>query len=111
VRAVVLCQIPNAYTASAITGNDLTLVGVDHYVVDWRAVGIASLNRTASRLPDLDRAIFRACDHPFSLAVECDACDVAGVAFECEEGVWVCGFDVVKFDCVMTSGGEEAFVW
>jgi hypothetical protein len=111
VRAIVLRKIPNAHASSAITGNDLTLVGVDHYVVDWRAVGIASLNRAASRFPDLDRAIFRTCDHPLSFTVECDACDVASVTFECKEGVWVCGFDVVKFDCVMTSGGEEAFVW
>jgi hypothetical protein len=86
------------------------LVGVDHYVVDWRAVGIASLNRAASRFPDLDRAIFRACDHPFSLAVECDARDVASVTFESKKRVWVCGFDVVEFDRVMASSGEESFV-
>ena len=73
-------------------------------------MGIASLNRAAPRLPDFDRAIFRTCDHPFSLAVECDACDVAGVTFKCEQRVRVCGFDVVEFDCVMASSGQEAFV-
>ena len=109
-RAVVFRKIPDAHTASAITGNDLALVWVDHYVVDRGAVRIASLNRTAPRFPNLDRAIFRTCDHPFSFAVECDACDVASVTFERQERVWVCGFDVVEFDCVMTSCGKETFV-
>jgi hypothetical protein len=33
-RAIVLCKIPNADTASTITSNDLALVGVDYHVVD-----------------------------------------------------------------------------
>jgi hypothetical protein len=109
-RAVVLCKIPYAHAASTVTGNDLALVWVDDYIVDRGAMGIASLDRTAPGLPDFDCAIFRACDHPFSFAVKCDACDIACMAFECEKGVWVCGFDVVEFDSVMTSSGKEAFV-
>lgn len=73
-------------------------------------MGIASLDRATPSLPDLDCAIFRACDHPFSLTVECDPRHVAAVTLKCEEGVWVCGFDVVEFDRVMACRGEEAFV-
>jgi hypothetical protein len=73
-------------------------------------MGITSLDRATPSLPDLDCAIFRACDHPFSLAVECDARHIATVTLKCEEGVWVCGFDVVEFDRVMASRSEESFV-
>lgn len=73
-------------------------------------MGIASLNRATPSLPDLDCAIFRACDHPFSLAVECDARYVATMTLKCEEGVWVCGFNIVEFDRVMASRSEEAFI-
>jgi len=73
-------------------------------------VGIAALDRATPCLPDFHRAIFRTCDHPFPFTVECDARNVARVAFECEEGVWVRGFDVVEFDRVVTSSGKEAFV-
>jgi hypothetical protein len=73
-------------------------------------MGIASLDRATPSLPDLDCAIFRACDHPFSLAVECDARHVATVTLKSEEGIWICGFDVVEFDRVMASRSEEALV-
>jgi hypothetical protein len=83
---------------------------MNNYVIDRRAMGIASLDRTTPGLPDLHCAIFRACDHPFSFAVECDTCDVACMAFEGEERVWVRRFDVVELDRMMASSGKEAFV-
>lgn len=83
-RAVVLSQVPDTHTAAPITANDLALVGVNHHVVDRTAVRVAPLDRTAARLPDLHCAIFRAGDHPFALAVEGYACDVARVTLEAE---------------------------
>jgi hypothetical protein len=42
--------------------------------------------------------------------VESDACDIAGMTFECEEGVRVRGFDIVELDGVVACCGEETFV-
>jgi hypothetical protein len=110
-RAVVLGKVPNTNTSSTITSNDFALVRVNDYISDWVAMGIASLNRTTSSLPNLDRAVLRACNHPLSLAVKCDTCNVACMSFKSEEGVWVGGFDVVELDSMMASSGEEALVW
>ena len=110
VRTVVLGEVPNSNAASTITSNDLTLVWVDDYIVDWRTMRIASLNRATPSLPYLNCAILRTCHHPFSLAVECDARDIASVTFERKEGVWICRFYIVEFDRVMASGGKEPFV-
>ena len=109
-RAIILSQVPDTDAAAAVTSNDLSLIGVNDYIVDRRAMGVASLNRAASRLPDLDRTILRTCDHPFSFAVKGDACDVTGMAFESEERVRVRGFYVVELYCVMACGSEETLV-
>lgn len=42
--------------------------------------------------------------------MERDASDVASVPFKGEERIWIRGFDVVEFDCVVACGREEAFV-
>lgn len=36
--------------------------------------------------------------------------DVASVAFKGEYGSWIGGLDIVEFDCVAASGGEEPLV-
>jgi hypothetical protein len=54
--------------------------------------------------------ILRTCDHPFSFTVKCDSGDVSSVAFEGEDGGWICGFDVVKLDGVMACGCKKALI-
>jgi hypothetical protein len=110
VRTIVFSQIPYPDTASAITANDLALIGMDNYIVHRTAVGITSLDRTTPSFPDLDCAILRACDHPFSLAVKCDSRNVSSVTFECEERIRVRGFDVVEFHGMVTRSCEKALV-
>lgn len=71
---------------------------------------ITPLYSSCSRLPNLDRTIFTTGDHPFPFAVEGDASDVVGVTFECEDRVWVRGFDVVELDVGVGGGGEETLI-
>ncbi len=87
--AIVLSQVPDTNTSSTITANNLALVGMNDHIVDRAAVRVASLNGTTSSLPDLDKAIFRACDHPFSFTVKCDTRDIASMTFEGEDRVGV----------------------
>lgn len=110
VAAVVLRQVPNANTASAIAADDLALVGVDHDIVDRAAVVVTALDVATSGLPNLDGAILGRGDHPLALAVEGHARDVARVTLEGEKGVGVGRFDVVQLDRVMAGGGEVALV-
>lgn len=109
-RAVVLRKVPDPNTSTTVTTNDLALVGVDNYVVDWRAMKVAALNRAASSLPDLDSTILRARNHPFSLTVESYARDVTSVTFESQERVGVRGLDVIELDGMVTSSREESLV-
>lgn len=94
-RAVVLGQIPDAHASIPVAANDFSLVGVNHHIIRGAPMTVASLNCARSRLPDLDRAVLRAGDHPFPFAMESDACDIPGMAFEGMERVGVRGFDVV----------------
>lgn len=89
-RAVVLRKIPDPNTSTTIATDNLALVGVNDYIVDRATVGIASLNGSASSLPDLHGAILRAGDHPLSLAVKRDSSDVASMSFESEKRIRVC---------------------
>jgi hypothetical protein len=95
VRAIVLGQIPDAHASVSIAADYLSLIGVDDHIIRRAPVTIASLNRARPCLPDLDRTVLRASDHPFPFAVEGDACDVPGVAFECVERVRVRRLNVV----------------
>jgi hypothetical protein len=45
-----------------------------------------------------------------ALTVEFYAGDVASMTVEGQDGVGICRLDVVELDCVMTGGGEVAFV-
>jgi hypothetical protein len=110
VTALILAQIPDPHIAPAITANELALVRMNNYIVDGRAVRVVPLDAARARIPYLDRAVFGARHHPLALAVERDACDVGRVAFEGQDGVRVCGFDLVELDGVVASGGEEALV-
>lgn len=110
-RAVILGQVPDSDTSTTIAADDLALVRVDNYVIDWAAVAVAALNSAAAGLPNLDSAILRAGNHPFALTVERNAGDVVGMALEGQDWVWVCRFDIVELDAVMTSSCEESLVW
>jgi hypothetical protein len=43
--------------------------------------------------------------------MECDAGDIPCVALKGENGGRICRPDVVEFDGVVPSSGQEAFVW
>jgi hypothetical protein len=83
---------------------------VNDDIIGRTTVVIAALDGATPRLPNLDSAIFRARDHPFTLAVKGNASDVAGVTLESQKRVWVRGFDVVELDGMMAGRSEEALV-
>lgn len=103
-RAIVLGKIPNTNTTTAVTANDLALVRMDDNVIYRGAMVIASLNGARPRFPDLDSAVFRTRHHPLALAMEGDSGDIASVALERKQGVWVRGFDVVELHGVVAGG-------
>lgn len=109
-RAVIFRQVPHANAAVAVAADDFALVRVNDDVVGGAAVAVATLNLAGTRLPDLDGAVLRACDHPFSFAVKGDACDVPGVTLKGQEGVRVGRLDVEELDRVVAGGSEEALV-
>jgi hypothetical protein len=107
---VILSQIPHPDTSRPITADNLTLVGMNHHVIRWTAMVVASLNRSGPCLPDLDGSVLGASYHPFPLAVKCDACDVSSVALKCQQRVRVRRLDIVKFDGMVASGGKVSLV-
>lgn len=109
--AVILSQVPDADTTSPVAADNLSLIRVNHDVVGGASVIIAPLDGAGACFPDLDSAILGARDHPFALAVERDAGNVACVAFKGHERIGIRGLDVVKLDGVVAGGGEEALVW
>ena len=78
---------------------------MDYHIIHGRTMLVIPLNLAVSNVPDLDGAVLAAGDHPFALAVERDARDVVGVAFELLGCLWVCGLDVEEFDAVFAGGG------
>lgn len=109
-RTCVFCQIPHSDGSRSIAADNFTLVGMDHNVVGWRAMIVASLNRTCPSLPNLHGAILRARHHPFSFAMKGNACDVSRVALKRQKRVRIRRFDVIELDRVVASGGEKALV-
>lgn len=109
-RAAVLGQVPDSDTSAVITADDLALVWVDNHVVDWRVVVVAALNGASASFPDFHGAILGAGHHPFSLAVECNAGDVVGMALKRQDRVRVGGLDVVELDAVVACSGKKALV-
>lgn len=71
---------------------------------------VAPLYRARPCLPDFDGAVFRTGHHPFSLAVEGDACDVACVALKNEvwRGIGISDFE--EFNGVMACRCKISFV-
>lgn len=109
-RAVILGQIPYTDTTRSVATDDFSLIWVDNHVIHGRPMVVASLNASRPRLPDLDGSIFRACDHPFALAMERDACDVALVTFECQQRIRVGRLNIVQLHSMMASSGKVALV-
>jgi hypothetical protein len=56
VAAFVLAEIPNAYVAAAVAGDQLALIGVDYDVVDGDAVRVVALDVAGAGIPDFDGA-------------------------------------------------------
>jgi hypothetical protein len=110
VRAVVLGEVPNTNTARFVTRNNFALVGVDNNIIDWVSVAVGTLNSATAGFPDLHTAILRACDHPLSLAVECNARDIVRVTFKGEESIGVGRLDIVEFDIVAARSSQESLV-
>jgi hypothetical protein len=110
VRAFVLSQVPNANISSTVTANKLALIWVDDHIVDRYTMGVAPLHISTPRVPNLHRPIFRRCHHPFSLAMEGDARDIASMAIEGENSVRIRRFYVIELDSVMPGGSEVTFV-
>lgn len=70
-------------------------------IVDRNSMAIVTLVGAGASIPDLNVSVFGASNHPFPLAVERYASDVAGVAFEGEDGIRVGRLDLVKLDVVV----------
>lgn len=102
-RAFVLAQIPYSHLSTAITCYQFALVRVDDDVINGVVVVVVALDACGSRVPDLDRAVFGACDHPFALTVKSQAGDVSGVAVECQDRNGIGGTDIEELD-VMAAG-------
>lgn len=83
---------------------------MDDYIVDGGTVDIVTLQTSSASIPDLDRAIFGAGDHPLALTVKGDTSDVVGVTLEGHHGIGVGGLDVEELDIVVTCSGEKALV-
>jgi hypothetical protein len=88
--AVVLSKVPDTNTSSAITADDLALVGMNDYIIDWTSVRIASLNSSTSSLPNLDGTILGACNHPLSFTMKRDTSYVSSMSLEGKKRVGVC---------------------
>lgn len=98
-----LAQIPDADSARTVTADEFSLVGMDDDIVDSGFVDVVTLKTAGTSVPDLDRTIFRASDHPLALAVERDASDIVGVSIEGHDRIRIGGLDIVQFDIVVTS--------
>ena len=110
-RAFVLAQIPDSDVSAPVAGDQLALVGVDNHVIDRTAMLVIALYAPTPSIPDLHRAVFGACHHPFALAMERDARDVARMPVECKDRVWVRGSDVVELDVVVSCCRQVSLVW
>lgn len=108
--ALVFAQVPYADVAAAVAGDEFPLVRVDDDVVDGEAVVVVALHARAAGVPDLDRAVLGAGDHPLALAVERDAGHVARVPVKGQDRARVCRADVVELDVVVAGRGEVALI-
>ena len=109
-RAFILPQIPDPHAPAPIAGDQLPLIRMNNHIIDRALMQIIPLDTPRPRVPDLNRPILGAGHHPFALAVESHAGDVARVPVEREHGVRVRGADVVELDVVVPGRGEVALV-
>lgn len=110
VRALVIAQIPDHEYSAAISADQLALVGMDYDVVDRVVMGVVPLNGSRSCIPYSYSAVLRACNHPFPFAMECDACNVVGMAFEGHDCIWVARLDIVQPDDMPPRGSKVLLV-
>jgi hypothetical protein len=108
--AAVLCQVPNTNVSSSVAADDFSLIGMNDYIINRRAMSITSLHRPTTSFPDLHGTILRASDHPFPFTVECDTSYIAGVSLKRKYRIWVRRFNIIKLDVMMASRREESFV-
>lgn len=73
-------------------------------------MGVIALDAAGPRVPDLDRAILGAGDHPFPLAMEGHSGNVPGMAVEGEHRAWISGANVVEFDVVVSRCSEITLI-
>ena len=92
--AGILSQIPEPNAAAPIAADNLALVRMNNDIIDGRSVVIAPLNHAGAGVPYLDGAVLGAGDHPFAVAVECHARDVARMALKDRSGSGVRGANV-----------------
>ena len=83
---------------------------MNNHIVDRAPVKVVALYTPRACIPDLHRTVFGARYHPFALAVERYASDVARVSIESEHGARVGGADVVELDVVVARCGEVTLV-
>lgn len=108
---LVLAEIPDPDISTTVTRDELALVGMDDHIVDRAAMRVVSLDAASTSIPDLDGAIFGACNHPFTFAMEGYARDVAGMTLKGKHRAGIGRADIVELDVVTTSGREIALVW
>lgn len=56
VAAFVFAQVPDAYVAAAVTGDEFALVWVDYDVVDGDPMGVVALDVARAGVPNFDGA-------------------------------------------------------
>lgn len=108
--ALVFSQIPDAHIPASIAANQFSLIRVYHNIVDRTAMVVIALHSSSFRVPNLHRAIFRARDHPFRIAVKANPRDVIRVTLERQDGCGIGAFAVVQLDCEMPRRGDISFI-
>lgn len=108
---LVLAEIPDPDISTTVTGDEFALVGVDNHIIDRGAMRVVSLNAAGTSIPDLDSAIFRACDHPFPFAMKGYPSNVASMTLEGKNGARIGRADIVKLDIMTSSSREIALIW
>ena len=83
---------------------------MDDHIVDRAPVQVIALYAPRPGIPDLHRTVLGARHHPFALAVERYARDVACVSIESEHGARIGRANVVELDVVVARRGEVALV-
>lgn len=80
-------------------------------VPNGSSVGVIALNTPSPCVPDLDRTVFGAGNHPFALTMEGYTGDIASMAIKREHGAWVCRAYIVELDVMVSGCGKVSLVW